>query len=83
MTLTIEVLGPGCKNCDTLYDNVVRALESTGKTHEAVLGKKTEVDYFLKKGVFTTPGLIINDRIIATGRVLSTDEIIEILTSET
>lgn len=82
MALVIEVLGPGCKNCDTLYDNVAAALEATGLAGEARLEKKKEIDYFLKKGVFSTPGLIINDQVVASGRVLSQEQIIEILKSK-
>jgi predicted thioredoxin/glutaredoxin len=57
--MKIEVLGTGCKSCNTLYENVVNALEKTGLTHGVQLGKTGDIDYFVKMGVFSTPGLVI------------------------
>jgi small redox-active disulfide protein 2 len=79
MTLEIEVLGPGCRNCDTLFENVARALEVAGLSGEARVEKKTEIDYFLKMGVFSTPGLVVNGKVVSSGRVLSCDQILELL----
>ena len=78
----MEILGPGCKSCDTLYDNAAVALKATGLSKTTRLEKKTDIDYFLKKGVFSTPGLIINDEVVASGRVLTCEQIIDILKSK-
>ncbi len=40
----IEVLGPGCKNCDDLYDNVLKALEQAGLTERIEVEKKKDID---------------------------------------
>lgn len=79
MTVEIEVLGPGCNNCNTLYDRVIQALEAAGLSGEARVEKKTQIDYFLKKGVFSTPGLIINGDVVSSGRVLTVEQILETL----
>ncbi|MFH1152352.1 MAG: thioredoxin family protein [Pseudomonadota bacterium] len=79
MTLEIEVLGPGCKNCDTLYETVIKALETAGLSDKSRVEKKTDIDYFLKKGVFSTPGLVINGEVVSVGRVLTRDQILDVL----
>ena len=77
--MKIEVLGTGCKSCDTLYNNVVKALEETGLTQTAQLEKISDIDYFAKMGVFSTPGLVIENELISSGQVLSQEKIIEVL----
>lgn len=77
--MKIEILGTGCKSCDTLYKNVVNALEQTGLTHGAQLKKMGDIDYFVKMGVFSTPGLVIEGKLISSGQVLSEEKIVEIL----
>jgi len=77
--MKIEILGTGCKSCDTLYSNVVNALEQTGLTEEARLEKTGDIDYFMKMGVFSTPGLVIEGKLISSGQVLSEEKIVEIL----
>ena len=75
--ITVEVLGPGCRNCDTLYDNVHQALDVTGLSDRFQVVKIKDTDYFLKKGVFTTPGLIIGGEVVSVGRVLKPDQLAE------
>lgn len=77
--MKIEVLGTGCKSCDTLYANVVKAMEKTGLTEDSQLEKTNDIDYFVKMGVFTTPGLVIEGELISSGQVLSEDKIIDVL----
>lgn len=75
--MKIEVLGPGCKNCETLYENVIQALEQAGLKDKIEVVKIKDIDYFMKKGVFATPGLIFNDLVLSTGRVLKPEQILE------
>jgi small redox-active disulfide protein 2 len=80
--MKIEILGTGCKSCDTLYKNVVNALEKTGLTDGTKVEKTGDIDYFAKMGVFTTPGLVIEGKLISSGQVLSEEKIVEILNKE-
>lgn len=75
--MKIEVLGPGCKNCETLYENVIQALEQAGLKGKIEVVKMKDIDYFMKKGVFATPGLIFNDLVLSTGQVLKPEQILE------
>jgi len=76
--IRIEVLGPGCKNCDDLYDNVLKSIEQAGLKEKVEVEKRQDIDYFIKMGVFSTPALVIDGRVVSTSRVLSRDQIIEI-----
>jgi small redox-active disulfide protein 2 len=77
--MKVEVLGTGCKSCDTLFENVVKALEKTGLTAQSQLEKTDDIDYFAKMGVFTTPGLVIEGELISSGQVLAEERIIAAL----
>ena len=71
--ISIEVLGPGCKNCDTLYDNVIQAVEQVALSDQVQVRKIKEIDTFIKMGVFSTPALVIDGKVVSTSRVLNRD----------
>jgi small redox-active disulfide protein 2 len=75
--MRIEVLGPGCKNCETLYENVLKALDKAGLKDQAEVVKMKDIDYFMKKGVFATPGLVVDGVVLSTGMLLNPDQILE------
>ncbi len=79
--MKIQVLGTGCKSCDTLYANAVTAIRKIGMEQTAQLEKINDIDYFTRMGVFTTPGLVVDGELISTGRVVSEEALIEMLTS--
>jgi small redox-active disulfide protein 2 len=74
-TMKVEVLGPGCKRCDQLYDNARSAIEGFEPSAGIEIVKVSDIHYFTKMGVFMTPGLIIDGEVISTGKVLSSGEI--------
>lgn len=73
----VEVLGPGCKNCATLYRNVLEALTTANLHERVVVKKRTDINYFKKMGVSITPGLVINGHVVSKGRLLSQDQIVD------
>jgi len=79
--MKIEVLGSGCKSCDTLYENVTKALKKTQLSQTAQLEKINDIDYFQKMGVFVTPGLVIEGELISSGKIVTQEALIEILNS--
>lgn len=74
---TILVLGTGCKNCQALEANVKEALKKMGKTIS--VGHVTELDKIASYGVMSTPGLVVNGKVVSTGKVLKADAIVELL----
>ena len=75
--MKVEVLGPGCKRCDQLYENVQTAVAGLDDPTGIDVIKVQDINYFTKMGVFVTPGLIIDGEIIATGKVLSAEDILK------
>jgi small redox-active disulfide protein 2 len=77
--LTIKVLGSGCANCKRLETLARQAASNLGV--EAQIVKVTEYPEMMKYGVMSTPGLVINEKVVSTGRVPDAAEIITFLTT--
>ena len=75
--MKVEVLGPGCKRCDDLYENTLSALSAFDSSVQIDVKKVTDINYFTKVGVFMTPGLVIEGKVVSVGKVLSIEEIKE------
>lgn len=75
--MIVEILGTGCKRCDQLYENSLAAVSQLDAASGIEVKKVNDVNYFLSKGVFVTPGLIIDGTVVAVGKVLSPEEIRE------
>lgn len=74
---SIKVLGSGCKNCHTLKANVDEALKQRGMNMEAEY--VTDMQKIMSYNILSTPALVINEKVVSTGRVLSVNDIMEIL----
>ncbi len=72
----IEVLGPGCANCQRLEANARQAVAMAGVEAEVV----HVLDYrdIMARGVLSTPGLVIDDRVVSVGRVPSAGDIADV-----
>ncbi len=77
--LTIKVLGPGCRNCETLAKKTADALETVAQQNpaaaEAKIEKVTDHNKFVDYGLMFTPGLVINEKLVSSGRVPTNNEI--------
>lgn len=71
--MKIQVLGPGCKSCNQLMENVSEALSSLGVEGEVV--KVTDFNEIMSHGVMMTPGLVVDGTVKAVGRVPSVEEL--------
>lgn len=77
--MKIEVLGTGCTRCDQLFKAAQEAAVQSGSSADIEVVKVKDVDYFLKKGVFVTPGLVIDGKVVSTGKLLSVEEIVAVI----
>lgn len=75
--MKIEVLGTGCSKCKTLYENVQKALEESGKSAEVV--KVEDIPSIMKYGVMSTPALVIDGQVTCSGKLASAAEIMRML----
>lgn len=78
-SIKIEIFGSGCKNCENLHSNVLAAIEQSGLSDGVQVSKVKDVDTFIKMGVFSTPALVIDGKVVSTGQVLNSDKVIELL----
>ena len=72
--LTVKVLGTGCPNCKKLEQVAKRAIASLAI--EAEIVKVTDMMDIMSYDVLSTPGLVINERLVSTGRIPEEAEIV-------
>ena len=73
MPINIKVLGPGCSNCVKVEANAREAVAQTGV--EATVEKVTDYATFARYGLLFTPGLVIDEKLVAGGRIPSVADI--------
>ncbi len=65
--LDIKVLGPGCKNCLKLESLVREVVNETGI--QANIEKVTEPNKFIEYGIMLTPALVVNGKVLVSGKI--------------
>ncbi len=68
--MKIEVLGTGCRSCENLYETVTTVVAEMNIQPPVEITKVSDIAYFVKMGVFMTPGLVIDGKVVASGRTL-------------
>lgn len=71
--LEVQIIGPGCPSCDQLYERVVKVMSELNLA--ADLEKVKDAKAIAATGVLVTPGLIINGKVVSTGKVPGEKEI--------
>jgi len=77
MIMEIKVLGTGCANCKTLEKSVNIALTELNIAANVV--KEEDIQKIMGYGIMRTPGLVINEKVVLSGRVPSTKELKKII----
>ncbi len=77
--LTIKILGPGCENCKRLAWLVERVVGHLGL--QAQIVKVTDYPEIMKYDILSTPGLVINEKVVCSGRVPGEAEITTFITT--
>lgn len=71
--LTIKILGGGCANCKRLEAQTRKVVENLGI--EAEFEKVTDHEEIFKYPILSTPGLVINEKLVSAGRIPAETEI--------
>lgn len=67
--LEIKVLGPGCQKCIRLAENVKQAVAEMNV--EANIVKITDLNDIMSFGIMSTPGLVVNDKVVSYGKLIN------------
>lgn len=76
--MEIKILGTGCPKCRTLEKITREAIAEMGI--DADIQKEEDIVKILGYGIMHTPGLVINGKVVSSGRVISSKEIRELIT---
>jgi len=72
--LTIKVLGSGCANCKKVEAIARQAIANMGV--EADVIKVTDYADIMQYNIMSTPGLVINEKLVSAGRIPAEAQII-------
>jgi small redox-active disulfide protein 2 len=75
--MKIEILGMGCPKCKQLMANAQAAAKELNI--EAEIVKVMDIDKITAYGVMMTPALVIDGKIVSSGKLLDKDEIKKLL----
>ena len=71
--LTIKVLGSGCANCKRVEQIARKAIADMAIEAEVI--KVTEYPEIMKYNILSTPGLVINEKVVSSGRIPTPAEV--------
>jgi small redox-active disulfide protein 2 len=77
--LSIKILGSGCENCKKVEAVARKAVETLSL--EAQVEKITNYDDIKKYPILSTPGLVINEKLVCAGRIPNEAEVTTWLTT--
>ena len=77
--LTIKVLGSGCANCKRVEQIAHKVIADMGVEAEVV--KVTDYNDIMAYNVMSTPGLVVNEKLVSTGRIPTSAEVTTWLTN--
>lgn len=73
----IKVLGAGCKSCHEQYENAKEAVTSMGLSVEVEY--ITDMQKVMEYGVMSMPALVVNEKVVAMGKVLKSADVVALL----
>ena len=76
-TLSIKILGSGCANCVALERATKEAVAALGLAAE--VQKVTDYGEIAGYGVMRTPGLVVDEEVLLSGRVPTAAQVQELL----
>ena len=74
---SVKVLGSGCAKCNALELATKAALEQLGM--DTTIEHVTDFAKIAAYGVMSTPALVVDGKVVSYGKVLKTEEVVNIL----
>ena len=71
--LTIKVLGSGCANCKKVEAIVHQVVDKMSLEAEVI--KVTEYAEMMQYNIMSTPGLVVNEKLVSAGRIPSETQV--------
>lgn len=75
--LKIKILGSGCPNCKRLEQETRKAVSNLAI--EAEFEKVTDYQKIMEYDILSTPGLVINEKVVSSGKIPSQSELVSFL----
>lgn len=77
--MKIKILGPGCARCHQLSDTTREVVKEFGI--DASIEEVKDINEIISYSILTTPGLILNEQLVCSGRVPTKAEISQFITA--
>ncbi len=77
--MIVKILGPGCANCKKLERTTRDAIAELGL--DATLEKVEDYPTIAAYGILATPGLVVDETVVVSGRVPKLAEVKDLLTT--
>lgn len=74
---SIKVLGSGCVSCHTLLENTKEAVKNMGLSIDVEYVQ--DMAQIAGYGVMSVPALVVNDKVITTGKILKSSDVENLL----
>jgi len=71
--MNIKILGTGCQKCKMLEKLTTEVISENN--FSAVINKVENIDDIMNYGILATPALVLDEKVLVSGRVPSKDEI--------
>ena len=78
--MKVKILGIGCPKCKKLEERVRSIIDANGV--DATVEKITEVSDMMKYDIMMTPGLVVNEKLMSSGKIPRDEEILLWLRAE-
>lgn len=75
--MNIKILGSGCKSCKTLYEETKKAVSEGNLSAEVAY--ITDMEKVMSYGVMSMPALVVDEKVVSTGKVLKSKDIQNLL----
>ena len=75
--MVIKVLGTGCPNCKRTKAVIAEAVAELGVDVQIV--EVTEIPEIMAYGVMSTPGIVINEKVVGSGGVPTKQQVTQLI----